>query len=186
MQKKIIGILVCTLVIATCLPVTGTINSDKNIENDQVIERDTLIVTPIWDDQYTIYINIFKIWVFDCSDTQAEEPAEFFFHIFAFPAFRHIKTNIYEVTDNHPETSYDFGLIGSISTHFTPQVIVIQAMEEDKKFDLNPNDVLGRIVIKLAPPKGEYSPSNPYSEPKIRWKALPYFEADISISFYHS
>jgi hypothetical protein len=174
MKKKILGMFVCMLVIATCLPVTGAIDVKKNPNQD---------ITPFYDREHNINIYINKCWVYECQDEH--NPGEYFFHILVFPAFQYVKTDIYEVDDTHPQSSHNFGKLASIPVKFTPQFILIVAMEEDKQFDNNPNDYLGRIIIKLAPPKGDYSPSNPYSLPLVRWNAKPSFEADVAISFHY-
>ena len=175
MKKSILKIsIVLGLVLATCLPVTATMEDYKNPSKD---------TTPFYNIDHNIHININKCWVYECCDES--NPGEFFFHIFVFPAFKYKKTDIYEVEDTHPQSSHNFGRLASFPVQFTPQTILIIAMEEDKKTDLNPNDYLGKIVIKLAPPKGEYTPGSPYSHPLVRWDAKPVFEADVSISFYH-
>jgi hypothetical protein len=174
MRKKIIGMFFCMLVIATCLPVTGTIDLDKNTSQG---------ITPFYEKEHNINININKCWVYECQDEH--NPGEYFFHIIVFPAFQYVKTEEYSVDDTHPQSSHNFGRLASIPVRFTPQFILIIAMEEDQKIDANPNDYLGRIMIKLAPPKDDYSPSNPYSLPLVRWNAKPSFEADVAISFYH-
>jgi len=174
MKNKIIEIFICMLLISICLTVTATIDDNKNPREG---------VTPFYPIDHNIYININKCWVYECQDEH--NPGEFFFHIFVFPAGKYVKTDVYEVSDNHPQSSHDFGRLASIPAQFTPQYILIIAMEEDKKTDLNSNDYLGYILIKLAPPKDNYPPAKPYSHPLVRWDAKPTFEADISISFYH-
>jgi len=175
MKKNLITVgIILALVLANCLPVTAKIIDDKNPSES---------VTPFYNVDHNIHININKCWVYQCCDEH--NPGEFFFHIIVFPAFKFKTTDIYEVEDTHPQSSHNFGRLASIPVQFTPQFILIIAMEEDKKTDLNPNDYLGYIVIKLAPPKDDYTPAKPYSHPLVRWDANPVFEADISISFYH-
>jgi len=174
MKKKIIGMFVCMLVFATCLPVTATIDDDKNPSEG---------VTPIYPLDHNINININKCWVSECCDEH--NPGEFYFLILVLPACKFIKTDVYEVDDGHPQSSHNFGRLASIPVQFTPQFIFIFAFEEDKKEDLNPDDYLGSISIQFAPPKDDYTPAKPYSHPLVRWDAKPVFEADISISFYH-
>ena len=175
MKKSILKIgIILGLLLANCLPVTATIENDKNSSKG---------VTPIYPLDHNIHININKCWVYDCQDEH--NPGEFYFLILVFPACKFIKTEVYEVEDTHPQSSHNFGRLASITTQFTPQYIFIFAFEEDKKEDLNPDDYLGSISIHFAPPKGDYTSAKPYSLPLVRWDAKPTFEADISISFYH-
>lgn len=175
-MKKIFRMLLCMLMVAPCFPLTSSTNVDTVQHTSN---------TGKWDELHTIYIHINRIWVYDCSDKRGDEPGEFVFYIIAFPGFQYSKSPIYDLDDNQPQTSYNLGLIGSIPTQYTPQYIIIQAIEEDNRADFDFNDPLSRIIIKFDPPDGEYTPNHPYSEPVIRWIGRPYFEADISISFYH-
>lgn len=177
MMKKILGIVVCTLVLATCLPVTGT-NVDEKKQNGGI--------TPFWNKEHTISIFINKIWVFESSDSGSNEPGEYFFIVFVFPLFKHVKTGIYEVDDEHPQTSYSFGKIAEFMTKLTPVTIVILAIEDDKGEGIaNTNEFMDYTTIRFKPPRGDYPPGSPYSEPPITWKAGKYFEAQISISFHY-
>jgi len=177
MMKKLLGMVVCMLVLATCLPVTATINDNTHPSAG---------TTPFWNKEHTISIYINKIWVFESGDSGiGKEPGEYFFIIFVFPLFKHVKTKIYEVDDEHPQSSYNFGKIAEFTTRFTPVTIIILAIEEDKKDDLNQNEFMDYTNIRFKPPKGDYPPSNPYSEPIVTWKAGQYFEAQISIGFHY-
>ena len=180
MMKKILGIVVCTLVLATCLPATGTIKDDQASNTG---------IAPRWVREHTIHIKIPRIWIYDCGDNWNNEPGEYSFIIFAIPQFKHAKSWRYEVNDNDPgdpPIEYNFGYIGNITTKRTPVWLVIIAIELDEADnDINTNDIMDWYVVRFNPPRGEYPASAPYSYPLIQWKANPFFWADVQINFYY-
>lgn len=161
--------------IATCLPVTGTMDDAKKTSQGS---------TPFWNPEHVVGIHIDKLYVYDDSDSgDGEEPGEYFFKLFAIPQMWHWTTDIYEVGDETPEIPYHPDKLGAFKTKFTPQIIVIIAMDEDKAHDLNPNDFLDYKIIRFKPPKGDYPLSNQYFE-IFDW-TNNFFHAVTKIYFYY-
>ena len=139
-------------------------------------------ITPFWDPEHTVSIHIDKIYVKESGDRNANDPGEYFFKLISIPELWHWTTDIYEVDDETPEVPYDLGKLGAFKTKFTPQWIIILAIEEDKDEGIaNFNDFLGWKIIKFKPPQGDYPKDNPYIE-IVQWENQ-YFKAVTKIYF---
>jgi len=178
MRKKIVGLLVCTLMIATCLPVTGKIITEQSI-------NDGLHTTGFWKPDHFIDIRLRNIYIKECSDEGVNEPGEFYFYIFMLPKRFHWKTDIYSANDNIPNEPQYFGKLCTVpDIKFTPQRIIIVALEDDKGEGIgNFNEFLDWKAITLNPPKGDYPQQNMYEE-TFKWVNI-YFTADILVQFHY-
>ena len=142
-------------------------------------------ILPFWDPEHTASIWIDKIYVYDSGDREAHEPGEYFFKLFAIPQMWHWTTDIYEVGDETPTIPYNLGKIAAFKTKFTPQWIVILALEDDKDEGIaNFNEFLDFTIIKFKPPKGDYPSNDPYME-IIEWENQ-YFKAVTKVFFSYS
>jgi hypothetical protein len=184
MKKKIVGILICMLLLLTpVFPVFGVeINSNK-ISNEKQIICNDIESTKIWNRSHTVTIWIDKIYIIESGDREGNEPGEYFFRIYAFPKLWHHVTANYEVSDEHPETPHDFGKLGAFKTRFTPQFILIISMDDDSNDGVtNFNDFLGWKVFKLKPYKDNFPSSDPYID-TIKWDNPRYFNAIVKLIY---
>ncbi|KYK24426.1 hypothetical protein AYK25_09780 [Thermoplasmatales archaeon SM1-50] len=176
MKRKIIGIFVCMLILATCLPVTGKIG----IENDMVYS------SPFFSNPHNLVIRLRNIYIKECGDDGSNEPGEWYFYIFMLPKFFHWKTDIYSANDNIPDQAQHFGkLCNCPGVRFTPQRIFIIAIDDDRSDQgvVNPSEILDWTSIRFAPPKGDYPETNMYEE-TFKWLNI-YFKADVIVQFYY-
>jgi len=182
MKKKFIGMFVCMLVLATCLPVTGIIEDEEKPSTE--ITPSITGVTGIWSKEHVLAIMLDKVYVYDCGDRQGYEPGEYFFKMYAFPSLWHWESDIYEVDDDNPEIPYNFYHIGAFKTKFTPQIILVLALEEDKKEDLNFNEFMDWKIFKVNPPRGDYPPNGMYTSDPVVWEN-DYFKAIVKFTFHY-
>jgi hypothetical protein len=93
------------------------------------------------------------------------------------------RTQIYEVDDNSPEIPYDIGTLKVFDTKFTPQILLLFAMEKDKgEGPANFNEFLGFLKIKVNPPRGNYPVGSPWEMDPVIWETV-YFKAVVKIYF---
>lgn len=186
MKKKLLGIFVCVLVIVSISSVTGLKTANRNIRGEPPLLNNDLDSIPFWDPNHTVSLHIDKIYVYDSGDRNTHDPAELFFRIYSIPKFWLFITDIFLVDDETPEVPYDLGKLGAFSTKFTPQWILILALEDDEgEGPINFNDFLGWKLIKFKPPKGDYPHNDPYIE-IIQWENQ-HFRAVVKVFFsYYS
>jgi hypothetical protein len=182
MRKKLIGMFVCMLMLAICLPVTGTMDDDE--KPSAGTKLGTTGVTRFWPKEHILAIEMDKVYVYESGDREAYEPGEYFFKIYAFPSLFHWTTDIYEVGDENPDIPYNFHHIASIRTKFTPQIILVLALEEDKKEDLNFNEFMDWKVFKVNIPYGDYPPDGMYTSDPVIWEN-DYFKAVVKFTFHY-
>jgi len=183
MKTKIIGFFICMLLITTTFPVFGIEIDSKNVELEKRIINDNVSPTIFWNKSHTVSIWIDKIYIIESGDREGKEPGEYFFKMYAFPQFWHWVTDNYIVSDEHPETPYDFGKLGAFKTKFTPQFILILAIDDDSNDGVaNFNDFLGWKIFRLKPLKGDFPSSDPYFD-IIKWDNPRYFNAVVKIFF---
>jgi hypothetical protein len=156
-----IGVVVL-LLLATVLPVSGDIQrsrhtAEKTSSKEQIQNR-----TPYYEIPHYIGIRCDKIYIYDDSERDSHSPGEFSFKLFSFPRMWHWTTITYEL-DVSP-TPYDLGRLGGMEeVHFTPQLIIIIAIELDEGIQ-NPNDLLDWMIIRWNPPKDDYEWPNQIQE----------------------
>lgn len=184
MKRKIVGIFFSTLFIGSCILLSGTITNNKNTDLDLIKSSNKIEMTPFWQQEHTVSIWMNQVYVKESGDREAYEPGEYFFKIFAFPQMWHWTTDIYEVGDEHPEDPYSFGKLASFQIKFTPQILILLAIEEDKKEDLNTNEFMDWKVYTFKPPRGDYPSNDPYQTEKMTWENQ-YFKAIWTISFHY-
>jgi len=184
MKTKIIGIFICMLLVfLPTFPVFGVEINDNNISEEKQIISGDVGKTIFWNKSHTVSIWIDKIYVIESGDREGKEPGEYFFKIYAFPQFWHHVTDIYEVSDEHPETPHDFGKLGAFKTKFTPQFILILAIDDDSTDGVaNFNDFLGWKIFKLKPLKGDFPSNDPYLDIQ-KWDNPRYFNAVVKLFF---
>jgi len=184
MRKIGIWIFICTLLIfPSVFTVFGLdLECENNINEKHNID-DEIGSTIFWNKTHTVSIWIDKIYIFESGDREGNEPGEYFFKIYAFPQFWHHITDNYIVGDEQPEIPYDFGKLGAFKTKFTPQFILILAIDDDRNDGVaNFNDFLGWKIIKLKPLKGDFPNNDPYLD-IVKWDNPRFFNAVIKIFF---
>lgn len=179
MRRNIVSVFVCMLLLATAFPAMGTIHGGEVLEEQGSAgcEEDA---TPFYENGHHVGIRMDKVWVYDDSDPPPKGDGEYYFKMYAIPKIWHMTSTVYEaVEDPHP---HDFGTIGYFDgVHFTPQVIVIIAMEED--VGKIKDDFLDWIVIVFNPPKGDYKWPDQY-EDIITWENT-YFKAVVKVYMHY-
>lgn len=183
MRQKILGICICLFIITAILPVDGTL-INENIQINKINrERDILISsTPFWKPDHYITILIDKLYVYSDEDS-GNEDGEYFFHIFSFPRLFLDRTNNFNVNDKNPDNPYHPGVLTTFKVRFTPQHVILFAVENDKgEGKLNFNDFMDLTTIKINPPKGDYPPGDPWVMDPIIWENI-YFKAVVKIHF---
>ena len=179
--------IVCGLLFASCYQTTGAImiqEENNDITSKHLSETGMTGVTPFWTKEHVLGIMMDKVYVYESGDREAYEPGEYFFKMYAFPSLWHWESDIYEVGDEHPEIPYNFYHIGAFKTKFTPQIILVLALEEDKKEDLNFNEFMDWKVFRVNPPRGDYPPNGMYISEPVVWEN-DYFKAIVKFTFHY-
>ena len=184
MKIKILVLIVFMLMITIpTISVFGSVQTIEKTDNEKISSPKE--ITPIWDREHTTAIWIDKIYVYESGDRELNEPGEYFFKLFSIPQMWHWTTDIYEVGDENPTVPYNFGKLGAFKTKFTPQWIIIFALEEDKDEGIaNFNDFLDWKIITFKPPKGDYPSTDPYME-IFDWENQ-YFKAVTKVYFSYA
>jgi hypothetical protein len=185
MKNKIIGTFVCILLLATCLPVTATINIENITSNNGQFNH-KINTMPYYNTPHHLNIFLPRTYIKECGDDGSNEPGEYFFIILAIPQMYHFRTDIYVVSDNHPDDPQNLGKLCTMQdVKFTPQRIFIFAFDDDRNDPgmINPTDFLDWTSIRFHPPKGDYTYANRYHE-VFGWSNI-YFQADVEIDFFY-
>lgn len=165
------------LVLATCLPATGTLNVEQTSE-DEYTHENFRGITPFYPNEHYVGIRIPNLNMSYDSDDGTLGSGEFIFKCYAFPRLWSNTSIVYHMSDD-VTVPHHLSTIAHFDTRFTPQFILILCIEQD---DADRDDFCGYKFLRFNPPKGDYKWPN-QTEIMYTWENY-FFKAEI-IVFMH-